>query len=65
MKYIYSLYSITKILRPYTLKAFSEQLNEIKLDGDGITSIDIFQAKQQALLSKISTHGAVNLMSWI
>ena len=30
------------MLWPYTLKAFSEQLNVLNVDGDGITTIDKF-----------------------
>ena len=51
------------MLCPYALKAFLEQLNELKLDGGVIHPWRIFQAQQHTLLLKITTPGAIQFMS--
>ena len=40
---IYCPEAITTILWPYALKEFSEQLNVIKVDNDGITPMEKFE----------------------
>ena len=39
---IYCPEAITKMLCPYALKAFAEQLNVLKVDDDGITPMEKF-----------------------
>ena len=42
---IYFLEAITTMLWPYELKAFSEQLNKVKVDDYGITPMKKFAGK--------------------
>ena len=39
---IYCLYSTTTMLCPYAIKTFVEQLDELKVDNDGITPMEKF-----------------------
>ena len=53
------------MLWTYGLKEFSKQLNVTKVEYDGINTCRSFQAQKQILLFKITTHGAVQFMSYI
>ena len=59
----YCTEEINTILWPYELKAFAEQLNELKLVGDGINPMDKFSGTTTDITLKITTHGAVQFMS--
>ena len=50
---------------PYAVKTFVEQLNEHKVDNDGISLMEKFSVKTTGITIKISTHGAVQFLSWI
>ena len=47
----------------HALKAFSEQLNVIKVDDDGITPMENFVGKTTDITLKITTHEVVQFMS--
>ena len=51
------------MLWPYALKEFSEELNKIKVDNDGITPMEKFSVTTKYITSKTTTHGAVQFMS--
>ena len=51
--------AITKILWPYTLKDFVEQLNALKVDDDGITPMDNSACTRTDITIKITTYGYV------
>ena len=62
---IYWSESITTILWTYVLKVFSEQLNVVKVDGDGITPMKNFAGTTTEITLKIAIHEAVQFMSWM
>ena len=49
----------------YALKYFTEQLNALKLDDDGITPMENFAGTTTYISLKTTTHGDVHFMSWI
>ena len=50
---------------PNALKAFVVNLNEPKVDGDGITTMDKLVGEKRTSISKIISHGFVQFMFWI
>ena len=53
------------MLWTYALKVFSENLNVLKLDGDGITPMEKFSGATIDITLKIATCGDVRFMSWM
>ena len=53
------------MLFPYVLKAFAGQINELKLDDDGITPMENFADTTTDITLKITTHVFVQFMSWV
>ena len=49
----------------YSLKAFAEKLNVLKVDDDGITPMEMIAATKLTFILKTTTHGDVQFMSWI
>ena len=64
-KKIYFTEAITTMLWPYEMKNFSEQLNVLKVNDDGITPMENFAGTITDINLKITTHGSVQFMSWI
>ena len=50
---------------PYVLKAFAEQLNVLKVETYGNTSMEKFTGTTTDISPKIITHGDFKFMSWI
>ena len=59
---IYWPEAITTMLYPYSLKEFSEQLNELKVGDDGITPMEHFAGTTIYITPKIITYVAVQFM---
>ena len=59
----YFLEAIATIIWSYVLKDFSEQLNELKVDVYGITTMEKFAGTTTDITLKITTPGAVQFMS--
>ena len=53
------------MLWKYALKDFAEKLNVLKVDDDVITPMENFSGTTTEITLKITTHGAVQFMSWI
>ena len=62
---IYLPGEITKKLWNYTIKAFAEQLNELKVDDDGINPMGNFSGTTTYTTLQITTHRDVQFMSWM
>ena len=45
------------MLWPYSLNAFAEQLNELKVENDGVTTMDMFSGKTTDINLKKSYMG--------
>ena len=53
------------MLFPYSQKNFSEQFNEFIVDDYGIIIMEKFAETITDANIKITTHGAVQFMSWV
>ena len=62
---IYPTASITTILLSYSLKAFSEKFNVLKVDYDRVPPMERFSVTTIDITIKIATHGDVQFMYWM
>ena len=53
------------MLCTYVLKNFTEQLNLLNVDDNGITPMVNFSGTTTYILFKINTHGPVQFMPWM
>ena len=64
-KIIYLPEAITTMLWKYSLKYFSEKLNELKLGDDGINTMEKFSGTTTHITLKIISHWYVQFISWV
>ena len=62
---IYLPEAITTMLWNYLMKSFSEKLNELKLDDDGINTMKNILGTTTHITLKIISHWYVQFMSWV